>query len=215
MCSHLSKSIEPRNWYYSFSGSFFHSALTLHLSPSLTLSVFAHPWMRKSDYLRKKGVSTLVKGGSLVSDVSVKRLPLQLRTSPDCLTPPPLEHNYVHTHTRTHLSTISERHKVLTAKTIHTLHVPKLIVWKQCFIAALAIIAALLKISGLKGGRAAQCINTAVSHLYSQAMHFYQLLKPFPFRHSNNGAQLKETEGLHWYWTLLNGRLTSIHCHNK
>ena len=70
MCSHLSKSMEPRNWYYSFNGLF---SLSPSLSISLPVPVFAHAWMRKSDYLRKKGVSMLVKGGSCVSAVSVKR----------------------------------------------------------------------------------------------------------------------------------------------
>lgn len=53
------------------------------------------------------------------------------------------------------------------------------------------------KDTGLKDRGAAQCLNAAVSHLYSQAMYFYQLLKPFPFRHGNNGAQLRETGGIY------------------
>ena len=112
MCSHLSKSMEPRNWYYSFNGSFSPSP---SLSISLSVSVFAHAWMRKSDYLRKKGVSTLVKGGSCVSAVSVKRLPLHLCTSPDCLISPPLLFR-LECNAHTHHSTMSQRHNEVHCK---------------------------------------------------------------------------------------------------
>lgn len=156
MCSHLSKSVEPKNWYYSFGGSFFLSTLTLHISLALplALSVFAHPWMRKSDYLRKNGVCTLVKDGSLVSAVSVKRLLLHLRTSPYCLTPTLDLNVTTHAHTSLHNKPAIcwGALQVLTAKTIHALHLPKLIAWKQCFIAAHTTITTLLKISGWKAG---------------------------------------------------------------
>lgn len=54
-----------------------------------------------------------------------------------------------------------------------------------------------LKDIGLRDGRTAQCVNTVISRHYSQATDFYQLLKPFPFRHGNNEAQLRATEGLY------------------
>lgn len=51
MCSHLPKSIEPRNWYYSFSGSFFLSTITLHLS--LCLSLLILEWEKVITWERK------------------------------------------------------------------------------------------------------------------------------------------------------------------
>lgn len=52
--------------------------------------------------------------------------------------------------------------------------------------------------------KTAQCTNTDMSHLHSQHAYSHQLLKSFPFPRRNNGAQVREFEGLNWYWALLN-----------
>lgn len=148
MCSHLSKSMEPRNWYYSFSGSFF-----------LSLSLLMLEWEKVITWERK-GVSTSVKGGSCVSAVFVNRPVYSCCTSAHLRAALSLRllclpsRNYTKTHTSEHneSTTQCDTLRMRTGKTIHTLHVPKLIAWKQCFITALAIITALLKMWGWKTG---------------------------------------------------------------
>lgn len=149
-----------------------------------------------------------MKGGSCASAVFVKRLPSNLCTS-DCLisTPPLLpllclKQNSVPAHTQTHTQHNGPETQRGTPQ-VHTrgdnphatcakVDSPKTMLHHSSRRNRGA-----LKDIGLRDGRTAQCVNTVISRHYSQATDFYQLLKPFPFRHGNNEAQLRATEGLY------------------
>lgn len=170
--------------------------------------------MRKSDYLRKKGVSE--RWQLCVCCLCEKTAVAHLLTA---LSPhPPCFHSNTLTHTRTTAQWASDT--MWYTASAHLRDNPHTTCAKVDSLKTMLRHCShhnqsAFKDIRLKDRRAAQCTNTAISHLYSQAMYFYQLLKPFPFRHSNNGAQLRETGGLYWYWALLNGRLTSIDCHSR
>lgn len=125
-----------------------------------------------------------------------------LHISPTALSPPhPPPHSSPCCVSNTH-STMGQRHndahrKCTPGETIRTLRGAKVDSPKTMLHHSSRRNRGALKDIGLRDGRTAQYVNTAISRHYSQATDFYQLLKPFPFRHGNNGAQLRATEGLH------------------
>lgn len=141
-------------------------------------SAFAHAWMRKSDCLRKKGVSTSVKGGCWVPAVFVNRpaiavAPLHISSLPylsaSCFC----------------FRVTTQKHTHIIAQWVHdTMRYTANAHRKDSPCATCAKVDSLktmlhhrsrhnhstFKDLGLKDRKAAQCINTAVSQLYSQAV---------------------------------------------
>lgn len=135
MCSHLFKSIEPRNCYYSFNGTF-----SLSISLALSFSVCLCSRLNEKKWLPERERGWYVRERWRLCVCC-------LCTSRHCLFPLKRAVTMC-ADTHMHHSTMTRRYNEVQCKAIRTLHVQELIAWKQCFITALTAITTLLRILG-------------------------------------------------------------------